>query len=100
MRNGVSRRLPSLAAHSGSPRITAGCMAGRWICAATPRRITELLHYHAELIDVALKLAFPRYHSPKLERRRLALTGLGTPAVVLREAEFALRLWIEELPEG
>ncbi|HEY2700166.1 MAG TPA: hypothetical protein VGJ45_32230 [Pseudonocardiaceae bacterium] len=75
-------------------------MAGRWICAATPRRITELLHYHAELIDVALKLAFPRYHSPKLDRRRLALTGLGTPAVVLREAEFALRLWIEELPEG
>lgn len=60
-------------------------------------RITQLLHYHAEIIDVALKLAFPRYYSAELERRRMALTGLGPPAEVLRDAEVALRLWIEEL---
>ncbi|HJP75550.1 MAG TPA: hypothetical protein VJ914_14870 [Pseudonocardiaceae bacterium] len=62
-----------------------------------PHRITQLLHYHAELIDVALKLAFPRYRSAELERRRMALTGLGEPAQVLRDAEVALRLWIDEL---
>ena len=74
------------------------------LCAADaagslPHRIIQLLRYHTEIIDIALKLAFPRYRSPRLERRRRALTALGPPAQILRDAEAALRLWIAELPE-
>ncbi|TNC23555.1 hypothetical protein [Amycolatopsis alkalitolerans] len=62
-----------------------------------PRRIAELLCYHTEMLDLSLKLAFPRYRSSKLERRRRTLTGLGEPARILRESQAALRWWIEEL---
>lgn len=95
----VARRGQQVAADYGRLHGWAMDLCGNAAAESLPRRITELLHYHAELIDMALKLAFPRYRSAKLERRRLALTGLGPPAVVLREAEVALRLWIDELPE-
>jgi hypothetical protein len=62
-----------------------------------PRRISELLSYHTEMLDVSLKLAFPRYRTERLERRRLALSGLGEPAAILRDTEAALRMWIDEL---
>ncbi|WP_236792552.1 hypothetical protein [Amycolatopsis sp. GM8] len=62
-----------------------------------PRRIGELLSYHTEMLDMSLKLAFPRYRSAKLERRRRALTGLGEPARTLRETRSALRIWIDDL---
>ncbi|GAA5168049.1 MULTISPECIES: hypothetical protein [Amycolatopsis] len=58
-----------------------------------PRRVAELLTYHTEMLDLSLKLAFPRYRSERLEARRRALTGLGEPARVLRETEVELRLW-------
>jgi hypothetical protein len=62
-----------------------------------PCRITGLVRYHLEMVDVALKLAFPRYRSERLERRRLALDGLGEPGWALRHAEAALRTRIDEL---
>jgi hypothetical protein len=62
-----------------------------------PRRIGELLSYHTEMLDLSLKLAFPRYRSAKLEHRRRALTGLGEPARTLCDTEAALRMWIDEL---
>lgn len=62
-----------------------------------PRRIAELLSYHTELLDVSLKLAFPRYRSERLERRRRALCGLGEPARILRDTQVALRMWLDEL---
>jgi hypothetical protein len=95
----VARRGQRVAADYGRLHGWAVDLCGNDAAESLPRRIVQLLHYHAELIDVALKLAFPRYHSEKLERRRLALTGLGPPALVLRDAEAALRWWIEELPE-
>ncbi|MDX8031418.1 hypothetical protein SK803_14420 [Lentzea sp. BCCO 10_0856] len=60
-------------------------------------RVTQLLHYHAEMIDTCLKLAFPKFRSPRLEQRRLALRGLGEPARTLRDARAALALWISDL---
>jgi hypothetical protein len=63
-------------------------------------RVTELLHYHAEMVDMCLKLAFPRFQSPKLEQRRQALRGLGEPARTLREARAALALWIADIECG
>lgn len=60
-------------------------------------RVTQLLHYHSEMIDTCLKLAFPKFRSPRLEQRRLALRGLGEPARTLRDAQAALALWISEL---
>lgn len=60
-------------------------------------RVTELLSYHAEMIDMCLKLAFPKYRSAKLEQRRQALRGLGEPARTLREARAALDLWISDI---
>ncbi|GGP82050.1 hypothetical protein GCM10010185_65150 [Saccharothrix coeruleofusca] len=62
-----------------------------------PRRTGELLRYHLAMIDTALKLAFPKCRSERLERHRLALTGLGAPARELRDVEFALRERIVEL---
>lgn len=96
----VARRGSRVAADYGRLYGWAIDLCGDAPAESLPRRIIELLHYHAELIDVALKLAFPRCHSAELERRRLALTGLGSPSVVLRDAEVALRLWIDELPQG
>ena len=96
----VARHGQRVAADYGRLHGWAMDLCGGDAAGSLPRRITELLHYHAELIDVALKLAFPRYYSEKLERRRLALTGLGPPALVLRDSEAALRLWIDELPEA
>lgn len=61
------------------------------------RRITELLSYHTEMLDLALKLAFPCYRSERLERRRRALDGLGEPARTLREAGTALRMWVDDV---
>ncbi|MDX8141712.1 hypothetical protein SK854_06300 [Lentzea sp. BCCO 10_0061] len=60
-------------------------------------RLTQLLHYHAEMIDTCLKLAFPRFRSPRLEQRRLALHGLGEPARTLQDARAVLALWISDL---
>ncbi|MCR3752178.1 hypothetical protein LX88_006172 [Lentzea californiensis] len=60
-------------------------------------RVAQLLHYHAEMIDTCLKLAFPKFRSPRLEQRRLALRGLGEPARTLRDAQAALALWISDL---
>jgi hypothetical protein len=64
---------------------------------ALTRRAGELIRYHVEMLDVTLKLAFPLYRSEKLERRRLALTGLGRPAQDLRNVEAALRARVAEL---
>ncbi|GHH39300.1 hypothetical protein [Lentzea cavernae] len=60
-------------------------------------RVTQLLHYHSEMVDTCLKLAFPKFRSPRLEQRRLALRGLGEPARTLRDAQAALALWISDL---
>lgn len=62
-------------------------------------RVAQLLHYHAEMIDTCLKLAFPKFRSPRLEQRRLALRGLGEPARTLRDAQAALALWISDLEQ-
>ncbi|MFD7659662.1 hypothetical protein ACFV4N_37290 [Actinosynnema sp. NPDC059797] len=62
-----------------------------------PRRVGELLNYHLAMLDTALKLAFPRCRTERLERHRLALTGLGRPARELREWEDVLRRRIAEL---
>ena len=60
-------------------------------------RVCELLHYHGEMVDMCLKLAFPRFPSARLEQRRRSLTGLGEPARTLREARAALAMWISDL---
>lgn len=62
-----------------------------------PQRVVELLRYHLGMLDCALKLAFPRYRSERLERRRLAMTGLGAPARELRDLETTLRTRITTL---
>ncbi|MFD5828078.1 hypothetical protein [Lentzea sp. NPDC060358] len=62
-------------------------------------RVAQLLHHHSEMIDTCLKLAFPKFRSPRLEQRRLALRGLGEPARTLRDARAALALWISDLEQ-
>ncbi len=62
-----------------------------------PQRIVELLRYHLGMLDCALRLAFPRYRTDRLERRRLAMTGLGSPARELRDLEAALHTRITTL---
>lgn len=61
------------------------------------RRVGALLSYHLFMLDTALKLAFPRCRTERLERHRLALTGLGPPARELRDWEDALRRRLAEL---
>lgn len=55
-----------------------------------PQRVVDLLRYHVGMLDCALKLAFPRYRTDRLESRRLAMTGLGPPARELRDLERTL----------
>ncbi|WP_090045556.1 hypothetical protein [Lentzea fradiae] len=62
-------------------------------------RVAQLLHYHSEMVDTCIRLAFPRFRTPRLEQRRLALRGLGEPARTLRDARAALALWISDLEQ-
>ena len=60
-------------------------------------RVAELVHYHAKMVDMCLRLAFPNVPSAKLEQRRQSVDGLGESARTLREARIALALWISEI---
>lgn len=60
-------------------------------------RTAELIHYHARILDVCLKLAFPKIDSPNLEHRRCAQDGLGEPGRTLRETRVLLVMWLNEL---
>lgn len=81
--------------HGRAVRLTAGAEHG---CLQV--RVEQLIHYHAQLLDVCLKLAFPKYRTPALERRRLALRELGDPAQTLRDAHTMLHLWLADLETG
>lgn len=97
--------VPALVARRGGEVVSGYCRLHGWAVdlvgdadrASLEFRVTQLLHYHAEMIDACLKLAFPKFLSPRLERRRLALNGLGEPARTLRDARTALALWISDL---
>ncbi len=67
---------------------------------SVPARAVELIHYHAQLLDVCLKLAFPRVDTPNLEHRREEMDGFGEPARVLRETRVLLLLWLNELDDA
>jgi hypothetical protein len=97
--------VPAQVAREGGPIVSGYCRLHGWALdiigdadrASLEFRVTELLHYHAEMIDTCLKLAFPKCRSPRLEQRRLELRGLGEPARTLRDAQAALALWISDL---
>jgi hypothetical protein len=65
-----------------------------------PARAVELIHYHATMLDMYLKLAFPRISTPVLEHRRCEFDGFGEPARVLRETRVLLVLWLNEQTEA
>ncbi|MET8763364.1 hypothetical protein [Lentzea sp. NPDC004782] len=97
--------VPAQVARRGGPVASDYCRLHGWAMdligdadrESLEFRVTELLHYHAQMIDTCLKLAFPKFRSPRLEQRRLALRGLGEPARTLRDAQAALALWIADL---
>jgi hypothetical protein len=93
----IARRGRVVAGEYGRLSGWAADLAWRADRPPPPQRVVELLRYHLGMIDSALKLAFPKYRTDKLERRRLAMTGLGDPARELREVETALRARIAEL---
>ena len=65
-----------------------------------PARVVQLINYHATMLDMCLKLAFPMIDTPNLERRRCALDGFGEPARTLRETRVLLVLWLNELADS
>lgn len=93
----VARRGSAVAGEYGRLPGWADDLADHCAPESLPGRITALLRYHLEMVDAALKLAFPRYRTERLERVRMSLTGLGEPAWALRDAETALRARIDEL---
>ena len=72
--------------------ITRGAGVG-----SVPVRAAELIHYHAKMVDMYLKLAFPRVESPNLAHRRGGFDGLGEPGRTLRETRVLLVMWLNEL---
>lgn len=54
------------------------------------QRVSELLMYHCVLVHDAVRLAFPRFRTPRAEQRRRALADLGDPARRLRAARIEL----------
>jgi hypothetical protein len=93
----VARQGREVAGEYGRLSGWADDLAGDCAPGSLPDRITALLRYHLGMVDTALKLAFPRYRTERLESRRLSLSGLGEPAWALRSAETALRARIDEL---
>lgn len=64
---------------------------------SVPVRAAQLISYHATMVDLCLKLAFPNVLSARLDRRRLALDGLGGPAAILRDVRVLLAMCLDEL---
>ncbi|HVV19491.1 MAG TPA: hypothetical protein VHF06_08650 [Pseudonocardiaceae bacterium] len=62
-------------------------------------RAAELIHYHGTMIDLCLKLTFPKTPTPILDRRRSACDGFGEPARTLREMRTLLLMWLRELDD-
>lgn len=97
--------IPVAVARRGSRVASAYCRLYGWaadLTAATapdsvPARATQLISYHAAMVDMCLKMAFPNILSARLDRRRAALDGLGEPAAVLRELRVVLAMCVHEL---
>lgn len=64
---------------------------------SVPARATQLISYHAAMVDLCLKLAFPNILSTRLDNRRRMLDGLGEPAAVLRDLRVVLEMCVHEL---
>lgn len=64
---------------------------------SVPARATQLISYHAAMVDLCLKLAFPNVISCRLDTRRRMLDGLGEPAALLRDLRVLLSMWLHEL---
>lgn len=54
------------------------------------QRVSALLMFHCVLVHDAIRLAFPRFRTPRAEQRRRALADLGDPARRLRVARIEL----------
>jgi hypothetical protein len=65
------------------------------------RRLSELVMQHCQLLHVAVRLAFPKYRTPRTEQQRRAVDDLGPSAAELRSVRDELDLWITALtPAG
>jgi hypothetical protein len=93
----VARRGCVVAGEYGRLSGWADDLAAGSAADSVPGRVAGLVRYHLVMVDLALKLAFPRYRTEKSERLRMGLSGLGEPAEALREVEVVLRRRIEEL---
>ena len=93
----VARRGRAVAGEYGRLSGWAEDLAAGARSDSVPWRVAALVRYHLGMLDLALKLAFPRYRTERLEWRRRSLTGLGDPARALREVEAVLRRRVEEL---
>ncbi|PRY37806.1 hypothetical protein CLV43_10926 [Umezawaea tangerina] len=93
----VARRGRKVAGEYGRLSGWADDLCEQYSSDSVPARIGGLLRYHLGMLDTAVKLAFPRYRTERLERCRLAMTGLGEPARALRVQELELRLLIAGL---
>ena len=93
----VARRGRVVAGEYGRMSGWADDLADGAAADSMPGRVAGLVRYHLAMVDLGLKLAFPRYRTENSERLRMGLSGLGEPAGALREIEVALRRRIEKL---
>lgn len=61
------------------------------------RRVSVLLMQHCHLLHLAVRLAFPKYRTARLEQRRRMLVDLGPIATELLTAREELDMWISTL---
>lgn len=60
------------------------------------QRVSALLMYHCVVVHEAVRLAFPRFRTPRVEQRRRELADLGDPARRLRAARVELAAAVAE----
>jgi hypothetical protein len=58
------------------------------------RRLSQLLMHHCQVLHYAIRFAFPKFRTPRIERQRRGVVDLGPPAVQLRSLRDELAMWL------
>ncbi|HEU5473486.1 MAG TPA: hypothetical protein VFV67_22810 [Actinophytocola sp.] len=58
------------------------------------RRLSQLLLHHCQVLHHAIRFAFPKYRSARLERQRRSVVDLGPPAEALCAVRDELAMWL------
>ncbi|HET9139021.1 hypothetical protein [Actinophytocola sp.] len=61
------------------------------------RRVSQLLLHHCQVLHHAIRFAFPKFRTERLEQARQSVVDLGPPAEEMRSLRDELAMWLSLL---